>query len=361
MEKILTNNQQKTDNLLLDVKNLKVYFKSKKKLINIVRGVDLSINRGQIIGIVGESGSGKSVTTKSLLNINFGAETMVDKASFYTKDNQEINLKTLKDFNKVRGSKIAYIPQDPMSSLNPTRKIWKQMNDVLLLFRKDLTTKEARINYMIEILEKFGIRNAGVAIKQYPHVFSGGMKQRVVIAMTVSSHPDLIIADEPTTALDTTVQASVLELLENIRREYNISIFFISHDIAVVAKFVDYIYVMYAGKVVEKGTKFDVLTNPKHPYTWALLSSLPDELSNKLLSIPGQPPNLAHLPFGDPFAPRNEYALEVDFKKEPPLFAVSNTHYAATWLLHPKAPKVTLPKKVKSVTEEFKKVLINKG
>ncbi len=353
---LMTKHKDVSDNLLLEVKNLRVYFKTKNKFVNIVRGVDLSIERGQIIGIVGESGSGKSVTTKSLLDINFNMKSIADEAMIYPKDGAAIDLNKLKDFTKIRGSKIAYIPQDPMSALNPTRKIWKQINDVLLLFRKDLKTKEQRFKYMIELLEKFGIRNSEHAIKQYPHVFSGGMKQRVVIAMTVAAHPDLIIADEPTTALDTTVQASVLELLETVRRDYNMSIFFISHNIAVVAKFVDYIYVMYAGKVVEKGTKIDILTNPLHPYTWALLSALPDDMSKKLLSIPGQPPNIADLPFGDPFAPRNKYALEIDFKKEPPLIQVSATHFGATWLLHPDAPKIALPEKVQDVTKMFKNV-----
>lgn len=341
--------------ILLSVKNLRIYVKNKQKFINIVRGVDLKIKRGEIIGIVGESGSGKSVTTKSLLDINPQMTTVSDEAVFYGKT-KTIDLKNLKDFNNIRGSKIGYIPQDPMSSLNPTRKIWKQMNDVLLLFRKDLTTKLARITYIENLLTQFGIRDAHQVIKQYPHVLSGGMKQRIVIAMIVASRPELIIADEPTTALDTTVQAAVLELLETIRQKYNISIFFISHNIAVVAKFVDYIYVMYAGKVIEKGTKEEILTNPKHPYTWALLSALPDDFSDTLESIPGHPPNLAHLPFGDPFAPRNQYALAIDFKKEPPLFNISPTHQAATWLLHPKAPQIDLPLKVREVTNRFKNV-----
>ncbi len=337
---------------ILEAKNLKVSFKKNKKIINIVRGIDLKIRPGQIIGLVGESGSGKSVSTKSLLNINVGGITTADKLFL-----SGINLLELKDFYEIRGSKIGYIPQDPMTALNPTRKIWKQIDDVLKLHRKDLKTKKERWDYMISILTSFGIRDAEKKINSYPHSFSGGMKQRVVIAMIVAAKPDLIIADEPTTALDATVQASVLELLETIRTKFKVSIIFISHNIAVVSKFCDFIYVMYAGKIVEKGLKEEIFTNPQHPYTWALISAIPNEDSEKALyTIPGNPPNLEHLPYGDPFAPRNEFALEVDFKREPPLFKVSKTHSAATWLLHPEAPKIKKPEDVIEKITRFKKV-----
>lgn len=350
--------------LLLDIKNLQVSFRlNRKKVINIVRGVDLKIWRRQIVGLVGESGSGKSVTSKTLLNINEFDITTADKMMLYSKKNhnsneiEEIDLSKLKggEWIKVRGKKIGYIPQDPLTSLNPTRKIKHQLLDVL---KNDIRFKslEEKEKYLIDLLEKFGIRNAKDKMESYPHSFSGGMKQRVVIAMTVAARPDLIIADEPTTALDPTVQASVLALFEEIRSDFDISIIFISHNISVIAKFCDYIYVMYAGKVVERGTKIDIFTNPLHPYTWALISSIPEDKNEKLYNIPGTPPDMANLGVGDPFAPRNPYAMEIDFKKEPSLFKVSSTHAAATWLLDPRSPKVELSEQLKRRIEMFRKV-----
>ncbi len=337
---------------ILEAKNLRVSFRKKKKIINIVRGVDFKIKPGQIVGLVGESGSGKSVTTKSLLDINVGAITTADTLKIAGMD-----LTSLKDFHEIRGKKIGYIPQDPMTALNPTRKIWKQIDDVIKLHRPEFDTKQKRREYMIKILGSFGIRDVEKKIDSYPHAFSGGMKQRVVIAMIVAAQPDLIIADEPTTALDATVQASVLQLLEKIRTDFKVSIIFISHNIAVVAKFCDFVYVMYAGKIVEKGLKEEIFTKPKHPYTWALISAIPNEDSNQeLYTIPGTPPNLEHLAYGDPFAPRNKFALEVDFKREPPLFKITETHSAATWLLHPDAPKVSMPQDVVQKIKGFRKV-----
>lgn len=355
-------NINQLDDVLLDVKNLQVSFKiGRKKIIKIVRGIDLKIRKGQIIGLVGESGSGKSVTSKSLLNLNQFDITESDKMLLYSynKNNGKttIDLTKLKEneWVKVRGKKIGYIPQDPLTSLNPTRTIKKQLLDVLTHDQR-FKTKEEKVNYIIELLEAFGIRNAKEKINSYPHTFSGGMKQRVVIAMVVASQPDLIIADEPTTALDPTVQASVLSLFEDIRKKYNISIIFISHNISVIAKFCDYIYVMYAGRVVEKGTKIDIFTKPAHPYTWALISSIPEDKNDKLYNIPGTPPDMANLGVGDPFAPRNQYALEIDFKMEPPLFQITKTHYAATWLLDPRTPKYEISDELKKRINFFRKV-----
>ena len=216
--------------------------------------------------------------------------------------------------------------------------------------------QEAKIDYIVDLLESFGFQDARAKLDSYPHTFSGGMKQRVIIAMVVAAQPDLIIADEPTTALDPTVQASVLSLFEEIRNKYNISIIFISHNISVIAKFCDYIYVMYAGRVVERGTKIDIFTKPAHPYTWALISSIPENKDEKLYNIPGTPPDMANLGVGDPFAPRNQYAMAIDFKKEPPLFPISPTHAAATWLLDPRAPKVVLSDQLQERIAFFRKV-----
>lgn len=345
---------------LLSVKNLKVSFKiGRKKYINIVRGVTLELKKGQIVGLVGESGSGKSVTSKSLLNINENAIVTADEMMIEGIDLSE--LKKDGQWQKIRGQKIGYIPQDPLTSLNPTRKIGKQLLDAL---NKNEDWKDKKINekqtYLIGLLKRFGIQNAEQVFDMYPHTLSGGMKQRVVITMVVALKPALIIADEPTTALDPTIQASVLALFEQIRQEMQISIILISHNISVVAKFCDYIYVMYAGKIVEKGSKRDIFAEPAHPYTWALISAIPENKEDRLYSIKGTPPDMSNLPLGDAFAPRNDYALEIDFMKEPPLFQISDSHWAATWLLHPDAPEVSLPQELQERLNSFKKVFDEK-
>ncbi|OYD26827.1 oligopeptide transport system ATP-binding protein [Mycoplasma testudineum] len=345
---------------LLNVKNLKISFKTgRKKIINIIRGVDFKVREAQIIGLVGESGSGKSVSSKSLLNINEGAIVKAEKIQVDDVDIlKAYKSKSKRNWTKIRGKKIGYIPQDPLTSLNPTRKIGDQMLDAI---KKDerFKNKKEKIAYCIDLLEKFGIRDAKERFWTYPHSLSGGQKQRIVIAMVVSLRPKLIIADEPTTALDPTVQAAVLALFETIRMQYKISIIFISHNISVVAKFCDYIYVMYAGRIVERATKYDLFTNPQHPYTWALLQSIPEDKDVSLYNIKGTPPDMANLHVGDPFAPRNEYAMEIDFIKEPPLFKVSDSHYAATWLLHPDSPKIEIPEKLKLKLETTKEIFNN--
>ncbi|UWD34381.1 ABC transporter ATP-binding protein [Mesomycoplasma molare] len=346
--------EQNKNDILLLVKNLRVSFKEKKqKFINIVRGVDLKIKRGEIVGLVGESGSGKTVTSKALLGINELAFTKSDKMEIAGIDISKF--KKDKEWLQIRGKKIGYIPQDPLTALNPTRTIGKQLLDVL---EKDerFKNKQEKIDYLISLLESFGIANAKERFNAYPHTLSGGQKQRVVIAMVVAAQPELIIADEPTTALDPTVQASVLALFNEIREKYKISLIFISHNISVIAKFCDYIYVLYAGKVVERGTRKDIFTDPRHPYTWALISAIPENKNQKLYNIKGTPPDMANLPAGDPFAPRNDYALEIDFEKEPPLIEISPTHAAATWLLHPEAPKFELSEQLKTRLKLFREV-----
>ncbi|WP_371246727.1 ABC transporter ATP-binding protein [Mycoplasmopsis agassizii] len=344
-------------NLLLDVQDLWISFKKgRNRLINIIRGVDISVDKAQIVGLVGESGSGKSVSSKSLLNINEGAIVSAKKMSLANLDMLPL-LKTKRDsqWSKIRGHQIGYIPQDPLTSLNPTRKIGKQLLDAIKHDNRFKTKKE-KTDYLINLLKSFGIRDAEKRFYSYPHALSGGQKQRIVIAMVVAMRPKLIIADEPTTALDPTVQASVLALFEQIRKDFNISIIFISHNISVVAKFCDYIYVMYAGRIVEKAPKNVLFTNPRHPYTWALLQSIPEDKEKSLYNIKGTPPDMTNLHVGDPFAPRNDYAMAIDFKKEAPLFKVASKHYAATWLLHPDAPQVDIPEKLKERLEVLKKV-----
>ncbi|WP_245599323.1 ABC transporter ATP-binding protein [Mycoplasmopsis iners] len=340
---------------ILEVRNLHVSFPAGwKKTIHIVRGIDLDVYKGQIVGLVGESGSGKSVTSKTLININHNGIVTADQIQI---DDLELTkLKRQSSWQFIRGKKIGYIPQDPLTSLNPTRTIGKQLLDALNTnpnwASQTYTAKKA---YLIGLLKQFGLRTAEKIFKSYPHTLSGGMKQRVVITMVVALKPDVIIADEPTTALDPTVQASVLSLFESIRQQFNISIILISHNISVIAKFCDYIYVMYAGKIVERGTKKEIFTQPAHPYTWALISAIPETKDEKLYNIKGTPPDMANLPLGDPFAPRNDYALEIDFIKEPPLIPITKTHSAATWLLHPEAPKVTLSDDLIKRLKLFKK------
>ncbi|MBQ3016604.1 MAG: ATP-binding cassette domain-containing protein [Clostridia bacterium] len=206
----------------------------------------------------------------------------------------------------------------------------------------------------IKLMEEVGIPEARMRYRQYPFEFSGGMRQRIVIAIALSANPDILICDEPTTALDVTIQAQILELINKLKREHNLSIIFITHDLGVVANMADRIAVMYAGKIVEYGTAEEVFYNPQHPYTWALLSSMPDlDTNEKLDSIPGTPPNMIYPPVGDAFAERNKYAMEIDFEMQPPMYEVSPTHYAATWLLHPNAPKVEIPK---IITERIKRM-----
>ncbi|MBG0730573.1 ABC transporter ATP-binding protein [Mycoplasma sp. 'Moose RK'] len=341
---------------ILDVKNLHVSFKTgRKEYLEVIRGIDLSVFSGQIVALVGESGSGKSVCSKSLLGINNFAKTTAKKMEIA--GTNVLDFKKDYQWQQIRGKKIGYIPQDPLVALNPTRTIGKQLLDAIKNDSR-FKTKAEKKQFLVKLLESFGFDEAEKRFNSYPHTLSGGMKQRIVIAMVVAAQPSIIIADEPTTALDPTVQSSVLALLDEIRQKYNLAIIFISHNISIVAKFCDYIYVMYAGRVVEKGTRNDIFTDPRHPYTWALISAIPEGTKKaELYTITGNPPDLKNLTAGDPFAPRNDYALALDFEKEPPLIPISETHAAATWLLHPDAPKITLSTELKERIKSFKEVL----
>lgn len=375
---ITDENKVLKENEILRVRNLKVNFKIKDGILQAVRGVSLTVRKGQIVGIVGESGSGKSVCVKSLIGFNDGSKTSADLLNLSNVDILKIKKRS---WAYIRGSYVSYIPQDPLMSLNPTKRIGDQVAEAIVISEKrkynqakqnlkkqknnpalkenlsSLTknykhsTKRSNVTKkVIEILEFIGIENVKKRLKSYPHEFSGGMRQRIAIAIAVATKPDLIIADEPTTALDVTIQAKVLNLIKKLRDEFNITIIFISHNIALVANFCDYVYVMYAGKIVEQGLTEELFLNPKHPYTWALISSIPDEedKGGKLTSIPGTPPNLISPPKGDAFASRNKYAVKIDFEHQPPLFEISKTHKAATWLLHSQAPAHEVPDEVKA-------------
>ncbi len=331
---------------ILDVKNLHVTFDTYGGSVQAVRGVNFSLKKGETLAIVGESGSGKSVTTKALMGLVAKPSGRIPQGEILFNGKDLVQLSD-KEMQKVRGKEMSMIFQDPMTSLNPTMKIGKQIMEGLILHQK--LSKQAATKRALELLELVGIPEPQKRINQYPHQFSGGMRQRVVIAIALACNPQVLIADEPTTALDVTIQAQIIELMKDIQAKMGTSIIFITHDLGVVANIADRVAVMYAGKIVEVGTVDEVFYNPKHPYTWGLLGSMPtvDSADEKLVAIPGTPPDLIHPPKGDAFAARNEYALAVDFEEEPPLFKVSDTHYAATWLLHEDAPKIEPPQAVK--------------
>ena len=335
---------------ILKVDDLRISFRAYGGMVRAVRGVSFELRRGETLAIVGESGSGKSVTARSLMGI-LAPNAVVDAGSILY---EGVDLLKLKEdqFHKYRGNKLGMIFQDPLSSLNPIMKIGKQLTESMLLNEK-ISKKDAK-DRALKLLAGVGISDPERRFNQYPFELSGGMRQRVVIAIALSANPEILICDEPTTALDVTIQAQILELINSIKEERKLSVIFITHDMGVVANMADRIAVMYAGKIVEYGTADEIFYQPAHPYTWALLASIPDlDTKEKLESIPGTPPNMLFPPKGDAFAPRNAYAMAIDFEEEPPLFQLSPTHYAATWLLHPNAPKVEPPR---IVTERIRRM-----
>lgn len=327
---------------ILQVKDLHISFNTFSGEVQAIRGVNFDLYKGETLAIVGESGSGKSVTTKAIMRLLPESNTEIKKGQILFEGKDIVKLKD-KEMQKIRGKDISMIFQDPMTSLNPTMKIGKQIMEPIIKHQK-LSKAEAR-KRALEILKLVGIPKPEIRINQYPHQFSGGMRQRVVIAIALACNPKILIADEPTTALDVTIQAQILELMKDLQKKINTSIIFITHDLGVVANVADRVAVMYGGKIVEIGTVDEIFYNPQHPYTWGLISSMPtlDIEEEELYAIPGTPPNLINPPEGDVFAPRNEYAMKIDLIKHPPMFKVSDTHYAATWLLHPDAPKVEPP------------------
>lgn len=332
---------------ILEVKNLKINFKTYAGLVHAVRGVNFDLKQGETLAIVGESGSGKSVTSNALMKLIPQPPGIYADGQILFEGRDLIPL-TEKQMSKIRGNDIAMIFQDPMTALNPTMKVGKQITEVILKHNKNKSRAEAK-KRAIELLDEVGIPYPEQRFSQYPHEFSGGMRQRVVIAIALAAEPKLLIADEPTTALDVTIQAQIIELMKKIQKERNTSIIFITHDLGVVANVADRVAVMYAGQIVEYGTVNEIFYNPKHPYTWGLLGSMPDLDNNAdelLRTIPGSPPDLTNPPKGDAFAARNEFAMQIDYEEEPPMFQVSPTHFAKTWLLHPDAPKVELPEAV---------------
>ncbi|HQA19281.1 MAG TPA: ABC transporter ATP-binding protein [Bacilli bacterium] len=331
---------QPNKEVILRVDDLHISFKTQQGILKAVRGVSFNLYRGETLAIVGESGSGKSVTSRAIMGLLAG-NAIHEKGSIYYQD-KDLMLLTEEEFTDIRGTKIAMIFQDPMSSLNPIMKVGKQIAETLIL-KLNLSRRAAK-QKAIELMREVGIPQPEKRYHQYPFQFSGGMRQRIVIAIALANNAEILICDEPTTALDVTIQAQILDLINRLKKERNLSVIFITHDLGVVAHMADRALVMYAGKVVEIGKTEEIFYDPKHPYTWALLSSMPSlETEGRLDAIPGTPPNLINPPVGDAFATRNNYALAIDFEMEPPFFKVSDTHYAATWLLHPDASKVTPP------------------
>ncbi len=333
---------------ILSVENLEIKFNLRGKTLHAIRGISLDLYQGEILAIVGESGSGKSVFTKSFMGLldQNGYVSGGTVLYYGSEDQKEMDLaqiKKEKDWLKIRGHEIAMVMQDPMTSLNPLKTIGDQIMEAVLLHQK-VNRQEAK-KRTLQYLNDVGIQDPERRFAQYPHEFSGGMRQRVVIAIAIACSPRILICDEPTTALDVTIQAQILDLLKNLREKYRLSIILITHDLGVVANIADRVAVMYAGDMIEIGTSEEIFYDAKHPYTWALLSSLPQigVKGTDLFSIPGTPPNLFTEIQGDAFAPRNPKALKIDFIERPPYFTVSETHKAKTWLLDPRAPKVEPP------------------
>ena len=340
--------QMKDPNNALEIENLHTYFFSDVGTVRAVDGVSFDIPIGKTVGVVGESGCGKSVTSLSIMQLLQRPQgQIVDGEIRLNLGNgkcYDITKTPTERMQNLRGNYMSMIFQEPMTSLNPVFRIGAQLDEVIALHDGEGKSKEEIKERSIHLLEMAGIANCEGVYNMFPHELSGGMRQRVMIAMALSCNPKLIIADEPTTALDVTIQAQILDLLRNLKDKINSSIMLITHDLGVVANMADRVCVMYAGRIVEVGTCEDIFYRPAHPYTWALLSAMPDlHTEETLFAIPGAPPNMLHPPKGDAFAARNKYAMKIDFEKEPPYFKISDTHYAATWLLHPDAPKVEMP------------------
>lgn len=328
---------------LLRVKDLDVSFKTYNGETNVLRGVNFSVNKGETLAIVGESGSGKSVSAKSIMQLLPKQNSMVNSGEVLFEGKNLLGYNE-REMRKIRGSAISMVFQDPMTSLNPTMSIGKQIMEGLLE-HQNLTKKQA-FDTAVELIELVGISNADSRMKEYPHQLSGGMRQRIVVAMAIACKPRILIADEPTTALDVTIQAQILELMKDLQNQLDTAIIIITHDLGVVANIAQRVAVMYAGRVVEIGTVDELFYEPKHPYTWGLLSSMPklhaDE-KEPLVPIVGAPPDLEQPIQGCPFAPRCPYAMKVCHSHLPPALDVSDTHAAACWLLDDRSPDVESP------------------
>lgn len=341
------------DKVILSVKNLVIKFNLRGNILTAIREASLDLYEGESLAIVGESGAGKSVLVKSFMGL-LDTNGWIDSGSIIYKGEDLATYEVEDDWINLRGKEFAMVFQEPMTSLNPLKTIGSQVEEAVILHQGLKGDKAKEVT--LQMLEDVGIPEAEKRYYQYPHEFSGGMRQRVVIAIAIACKPKILICDEPTTALDVTIQAQILNLLKELQKKYNLTTIYITHDLGVVANIADRIAVMYAGDIIEIGTSEEVFYNPQHPYTWALLSSLP-QLGVKgelLYAIKGTPPNLFNEIKGDAFAPRNKKALKIDFIKRPPYFQVSPTHKAKTWLLDPRAPKVDPPDFIANLRRQWR-------
>ena len=346
--------------VIISAKDIEVQFRVRDNYLTAIRGVSLDLYEGETFAIVGESGSGKSVFTKTLTGM-LETNGRITKGSIMFHGKDLTKLKTDKDWAGIRGAKIATIFQDPMTSLDPIRTIGSQITEVIEK-HQGVSKAEAKAQ-AIDMMERVGITDAAARFDNYPFQYSGGMRQRIVIAIALSCHPEILICDEPTTALDVTIQAQIIKLIKDLQKELGFTTIYITHDLGVVANVADRVGVMYGGQIVEYGTAEEVFFDARHPYTWALLSSLP-QLGVKgedLYYITGTPPSLYNKIKGDSFAPRNPHALKLDFEKEPPFFQVSETHFAKTWLLDPRAPKLEKPEVIQNLHEKIEKMTAKGG
>ncbi len=336
---------------VLEIKNLQVAYHTDHGEVQAVRGISYQVKKGETVALVGESGCGKSASVKPIMGEKEANQIIKSgEINFtYQTENgpQTVNLLKISPKimqNHIKGKEIAMVFQDPMTSLDPTMKINKQIAEAVKASHPEMN-KDQINERVLNLIETVGIQNMKVVQNQYPHQLSGGMRQRIVIAIALAGNPSLLICDEPTTGLDVTIQAKILNLIKDIQKSRKLSVIFITHNLGVVANIATYVNVMYAGKIVETGTSQDIFFEPRHPYTWGLLESVPDinEKVDELPTIAGTIPDLTQPIVGDAFAPRNKYALNIDFKKQPPMFKINDHHYAATWLLDKRAPKVPIP------------------
>lgn len=340
----------RTRRRVLSVRDLAIEFQG-DTAITAIRGASFDLYEGEVVAIVGESGSGKSVTARAILGLMASNQRITagsieitrygDDGTPVTRDIAQMSERQIR--REICGRRVAMVFQDALTCLDPTMTVGKQvMEGMQEHFGLDRRAARARA---VELLAEVGIDQPERRFKQYPHQLSGGMCQRVNIAIALSCNPDILICDEPTTALDVTIQLRILELLTRLQAERGLSVIFITHDLGVVATVADHVNVMYAGRIIEQGTAEQVFYDPRHPYTWGLLSAMPDLATDasELFAIPGSPASLANLPEGDPFAARNPFALEIDLVREPPLFDVGEGHRVASWLAHPDAPDVDMP------------------
>lgn len=326
---------------ILELKSLTVSIDSPMGKVEAVRGVSLALRPGEVLAIVGESGCGKSMLCRSIMKL-LPRSARIEGGQIIA-NGADITGYSQRDMNRLRGKLFSMVLQDPMTALDLTQTVEAQIAEAVRVHSPRLD-RQAVHRRVMELMELVGIPQPEKRGKLYPYHFSGGQRQRVVMAIALAADPKILLADEPTTALDVTVQAQILDLLKDIQHRLHTATILISHDLGVVARAADRVAIMYAGRIVEIGTAEEIYYDPRHPYTWGLMRSLPAlAKGGELYTIPGMPPSLVHPPRGDAFACRNEYALAIDYEEAPPMFRVSDTHYAATWLLDERAPRVTPP------------------